>query len=96
MWIIIRGVKISLNTLLVYMNYVPFRIAQIQMGYRIKLLRETAGISQEALALNANIDRTYISQLERGISNPSLLVLTKLAKELGTTVSELTNLSHPG
>lgn len=78
------------------MTNVSFRIVQLQMGYRIKLLQNGAGISQEILALNANVDRTYVSQLERGISNPSLLVLTKIAEELGTTVSELTKLSHPG
>ena len=78
------------------MTDVSFRIIQLQMGYRIKLLRNGVGISQETLALNANVDRTYVSQLERGVSNPSLLILTKIAKELGTTVSELTKSSHPG
>ena len=40
-------------------------------------------MSQEALALQAEVDRTYVSQLERGIANPSLLVLYRLASVLG-------------
>lgn len=41
-----------------------------------------AGLSQEALALAAGVDRTYVSQLERGIANPSLLILWRLADAL--------------
>ena len=39
-------------------------------------------MSQEELAFNAEIDRTYISQLERGIANPSLLILSRVANAL--------------
>lgn len=42
------------------------------------------GLSQEQLALQADIDRTYVSQLERKVINPSLLVLCKLSDVLGT------------
>jgi len=73
-----------------------FCIIQLQMGYRIKLLRIAEGMSQETLALQTSVGICYISQLEQGNVNPSLLMLTKIAKELGTTVSELTKLSHPG
>lgn len=47
------------------------------------------GLSQEALALSAELDRTYISQIERGAGNPSLLVLCKLAAILETDVLDL-------
>lgn len=60
-----------------------------QLAHNIRTLRVTKGLSQEALALKADIDRTYISQIERSIGNPSLLVLCKLASILGSDVIEL-------
>lgn len=53
-----------------------------QLGEEIKSLRLNAGLSQEALALEAEIDRTYISQLERGVANPSLMILYRISKVL--------------
>lgn len=44
------------------------------------------GMSQEQLAFNAEIDRTYVSQIERSVINPSLLILYKVAAALGTDV----------
>lgn len=52
------------------------------LGRVIREARLLAGISQEDLALMADIDRSYVSQLERGIANPSLLILHRLAKVL--------------
>ena len=46
-------------------------------------------MSQEVLASNCGFDRTYISLLERGKRNPTLLNLLRLADGLDTTVSEL-------
>lgn len=62
-----------------------------QIAQNVKALRSQKGLSQEALALNADLDRTYISQIERGVSNPSLLVLCKLATILDADVAELIN-----
>lgn len=59
-----------------------FRQLQRQLAKEIKAARLAAGMSQEALALQAEVDRTYVSQLERGVANPSLLVLQKLAEVL--------------
>lgn len=47
------------------------------------------GISQEELGLRANLDRTYISGVERGVRNPSLTALISLANGLGISVSVL-------
>lgn len=47
------------------------------------------GISQEKLALDAEVDRTYVSQLERGIANPSLEVLCRLATTLRVGLVDL-------
>lgn len=62
----------------------------VPFGQGIRARRETLGISQERLAERCGFDRTYISMLERGTRNPSLLNVVKLAKGLGTSVSELT------
>lgn len=60
------------------------------LGRAIKAQREKLGLSQEKLAERCGFDRTYISMLERGKRNPSLLNLLKLAKGLRTSVSKLT------
>ena len=59
------------------------------LATNIKTRRKQLDITQEALALDAGIDRAYISQIERGISNPSLLVLVKVAEILDVEVVEL-------
>ena len=59
------------------------------LGRRVRSLRKEIRISQEELAFRADIDRTYISQIERGVGNPSLLVLVKIAEVLRVTVPEL-------
>lgn len=55
----------------------------------IKEERAKIGLSQEALALAAEVDRTYVSQLERGIANPSLLILYRIAKVLEVSAEDL-------
>ncbi len=60
-----------------------------QLADRVKVLREQHEISQEELAFLCEIDRTYISKIERGIANPSLLVLQKVAKALNIPLIEL-------
>ena len=52
------------------------------LGDKIKNLRNERNISQEKLAEITGLDRTYISGLERGLRNPSYLVLQRIAKEL--------------
>lgn len=62
------------------------------LAKNVKTRRKALGLSQEKLALDAEIDRTYISQIERGISNPSLLVLVKIADRLDSEVVALLSL----
>lgn len=61
-----------------------FKHLRDRLATDMKALRLNAGLSQEALALAAEVDRTYVSQLERGIANPSLLILHRISEVLGT------------
>jgi transcriptional regulator with XRE-family HTH domain len=56
----------------------------IYIGDIIKRWRRLKGISQEELALRSRIDRSFISELERNQSSPSIFTVLKLAKGLGT------------
>ncbi len=58
-------------------------------GKHVKILRQGKGFSQEQLALLAELDRTYISGIERGKRNVSLINLFKLAKSLDVPASEI-------
>jgi transcriptional regulator with XRE-family HTH domain len=46
-------------------------------------------LSQEELGFRAGLDRTYVSGVERGVRNPTLKVVGRLAKALGTPASKL-------
>lgn len=61
------------------------------LGYLVRQRRIELGISQEELGLRANLDRTYISGVERGVRNPSLTALVSLANGLEISVSVLLN-----
>ena len=73
----------------------PLRIRFVHMdikavfGNKIKVLRLEKNISQEELAHVAGIDRTYISDIEKGERNVSLLIIQKLAKALDKEIFEL-------
>lgn len=54
----------------------------LQFGKHVKELRQQQNLSQEQLALLADLDRTYISGIERGKRNVSLINLFKIAKSL--------------
>ncbi|MFY9728568.1 MAG: helix-turn-helix transcriptional regulator [Bryobacteraceae bacterium] len=60
-----------------------------QVGQRIRNLREGKGISQEVLAEKSGLHRTYIGGVERGLRNPSLKSLQRIAKGLGVGVAHL-------
>jgi transcriptional regulator with XRE-family HTH domain len=65
--------------------------AQQKLGKKVRQLRTGAELTQEKLGELTSLDRTYISGIERGLRNPSLRNLEKLAKELRVKVSELTD-----
>lgn len=62
---------------------------RVCLANNVKHYRAIKGMSQERTALDAGIDRTMLSKIERGITNPSLDTLLKLANYLDVTVSDL-------
>lgn len=58
-------------------------------GSAIRSLRQEKGWSQEDLGFEAEMDRTYVSGIERGVRNPTLTTMWRLAKALGVNPSEL-------
>jgi transcriptional regulator with XRE-family HTH domain len=61
----------------------------VRFGRRVRELRKKKGMSQEALALEAGLDRSYVGGVERGERNIALVNIEKLAKALGAKASEL-------
>jgi transcriptional regulator with XRE-family HTH domain len=59
------------------------------VALNVHALRKAAGLSQEELAHQADIDRTYISQVERRQRNLTISVLGRIARALGTTPDRL-------
>lgn len=66
---------------------------QPALGAAVKQLREQRGTTQEALAYEAGITTGTVSQLERGISNPSWGTLKAVAGALGVSMVELAKLT---
>jgi transcriptional regulator with XRE-family HTH domain len=60
-----------------------------KFGENVRALRESQTLSQEQLAERADLDRTYISGVERGVRNLSLISASRIAKALKTSVAEI-------
>jgi transcriptional regulator with XRE-family HTH domain len=54
-----------------------------QVGLNVRRFRQAAGLSREELAYQARLDRTYVSGIERGVRNPTVIVLQEIAGALG-------------
>lgn len=59
------------------------------VAWNLRRHRVGRGLSQEKLAVDAQIDRTYVSSLERGLENPTVVVLDKLAAALSLPIADL-------
>jgi transcriptional regulator with XRE-family HTH domain len=59
------------------------------LAWNMRRLRVERGLSQEKLALDSAIDRTYVSRLERQIENPSIGIVEKLALTLGVPIAQM-------
>lgn len=61
----------------------------IAFGHVLRTLRKEAGLTQEQLSFEAEIERNFVSLIERGINQPTVRVLFKLASALGTSPSAM-------
>ena len=61
----------------------------VRVGDRIRAERKGIGLSQEAFAHKAKIDRSYVGRIERGEINITLVMLEKIARALGNNVRDL-------
>ncbi len=59
------------------------------LASNLKAIRKAQGLAQERLALDAGVDRTVVSKIERGVTNPSLDVLLRLSNHLNVEVGQL-------
>ncbi|MBC7885239.1 MAG: helix-turn-helix transcriptional regulator [Saprospiraceae bacterium] len=64
---------------------------RMRVGSRIKELRNNLKLSQEQLSFKADLDRTYITSVEAGKRNISVVALEKIIKALGTGYTEFFN-----
>lgn len=62
---------------------------RVRIGLNVQRLRRGKELSQEELAARADVHQTYLSGVERGKRNASVLVLERIAKALGVDVAEL-------
>jgi len=62
------------------------------VGGNVRRLRLVRGLTQEQLAFEAKIDLTYVGGIERGVRNPSLLVMVRVAAALAVEPSALLHL----
>lgn len=60
-----------------------------RVGLNVKRFRQEKGLSQEALAFEAKLHRTYISGVERGVRNPTVVVLEGIASALAVPTAKL-------
>ncbi len=63
--------------------------ALVTLGLNVRRRREELDLTQEKLAEKAELDQTYISGIERGLRNPGILNIAKLAKALGMSTWQL-------
>jgi len=64
------------------------------IGKNVRRLREMKGFSQEGLAFEADLHRTYVSGVERGVRNPTVIVIARLAFALGVKPAKLLEVSE--
>ncbi|WP_043481557.1 helix-turn-helix domain-containing protein [Janthinobacterium sp. HH01] len=61
----------------------------VAFGQVLRELRRDAGLSQEQLAFAAEIERNFVSLMERGVNQPSIRIIFKLAQALGLPPSKM-------
>lgn len=62
---------------------------RVLVGLNLRRLRVARGVSQERLAYDSGVDRSYVGGMERGNENPTVDVLERLANTLAVSLAEL-------
>jgi transcriptional regulator with XRE-family HTH domain len=60
-----------------------------RLGANVKALRKARGLSQERFGFESGLDRTYISGIERGVRNPTILIVERIAVAFGVPAAAL-------
>lgn len=63
--------------------------ALVALGEAIRALRKARGISQEELAHRSQVDRAYMSSIERGTQNPGIMTIIRIAEGMGASAAEI-------
>jgi transcriptional regulator with XRE-family HTH domain len=66
------------------------------VAWNLRRLRVRCGLSQEALAVDAAVDRTYVSRVERGLENPTVKILERFAGALSAEIIDFFEPPAPG
>lgn len=66
------------------------------IAWNVRRIRVQRGLSQEKLAADAGVDRAYFGRLERGLENPTVSLLDRVAVALAVPISELFVVPRPG
>ena len=77
------------------MNKKTLEEVRLDLAMNLKAIRAEKGLAQERLALDAGVDRTVVSKIERAKTNPSLDVLLRLANRLDTSLDRLLQAHKP-
>jgi len=59
------------------------------LAMNLRTIRLSKGVAQERLALDAGVDRTVVSKIERAVANPSIEILLKLSNQLDVDLNDL-------
>ena len=71
------------------MKHTTLEQLRSNLALNLKMARKSKGLAQEKLALEAEVDRTVVSKIERAVTNPSLEILLRLANHLEIEVADL-------
>lgn len=65
-----------------------------KIGLKLKVIRSLRGMSQDDVVNKLDIDKSYYSKVERGLTNPTLLYMKNLAEILDVNLEDLINLKN--
>jgi transcriptional regulator with XRE-family HTH domain len=89
MVLIVRGLIVRFARIILFMSRANTTDIQTNFGRAVRRLRSRRNISQEQLAHDSGLDRSYIGGVERAERNPSLIAIEKIARGLDVSLAEL-------